>query len=292
MSRSSDVRTTVSRSTDAQNVAPSTVRPAGSVVSTDDARAAVIRDRDRPLAERVAALAGRGPAAASPQAVSRSAESPSVDVAATPVRPMVAAIAGGHAARIDRSTASAPSPVAARGAVSDSPRLIRSARSEQVRPVALPAPRTPVVVGGADVVPSPSPSGSSSGVRRSATTASTSSSSRSRSVSRSASTGAVGAAIVGRADDGGTSASSAVDSAGRSGSRVVRSRSALQRRADRPVHRSTPVVSRSASETAASAPPAPTNADRIELTDHLLEALEDRIMRALERRGGIQRGWF
>jgi hypothetical protein len=32
--------------------------------------------------------------------------------------------------------------------------------------------------------------------------------------------------------------------------------------------------------------------DRVELTDHLLEALEDRIMRALERRGGIQRGWF
>lgn len=31
---------------------------------------------------------------------------------------------------------------------------------------------------------------------------------------------------------------------------------------------------------------------RLDELDHILAALEDRVMRALERRGGIHRGWF
>jgi hypothetical protein len=32
--------------------------------------------------------------------------------------------------------------------------------------------------------------------------------------------------------------------------------------------------------------------DRLDDLDQILAALEDRVMRALERRGGIHRGWF
>jgi hypothetical protein len=73
----------------------------------------------------------------------------------------------------------------------------------------------------------------------------------------------------------------------------VRSQTAIQRRALRPSTSNSTVVSRASTPTnnapvrSGSGP-----ADRFEMTEQLLEALEERILRALERRGGIQRGWF
>jgi len=72
---------------------------------------------------------------------------------------------------------------------------------------------------------------------------------------------------------------------------VVRSRSSLRRRTVTATAASTPVRRTAAPvDTDAVSPPSIT--EHLDSLDQLMEALEDRIMRALERRGGVQRGWF
>jgi len=73
--------------------------------------------------------------------------------------------------------------------------------------------------------------------------------------------------------------------------RVVRSRSSINRRTVTATTASAP-VRRSANPATEDAGGAPSITEHLDSLDELMEALEDRIMRALERRGGIQRGWF
>ena len=73
--------------------------------------------------------------------------------------------------------------------------------------------------------------------------------------------------------------------------RVVRSRSSIHRRTVTATTASAP-VRRSANPSTEDAGGAPSITEHLDSLDELMEALEDRIMRALERRGGIQRGWF
>lgn len=298
---SNDARTTVMRSalpehsrhgvSSAAVAAGSAGAPPASPTSRPDVPPAVL-DRSRPLAERVAALAGRGPAARPSSASVQSSTVAPVTAATMPVRPAVSAIAGGHAGGVDRSTVSRRQ--ASGGATSTSTRLIRSARSDQVVPAPLPAPRMPTIT--PSLAPTSPTAGSpastttgSAGVSRSSqATVRGASGSSSSTVSRSSSTPSVSRSRDdGQVGDGGT------DSPIVNKGRVVRSQTAIQRRALRPSTSNSTVVSRASTPTnnapvrSGSGP-----ADRFEMTEQLLEALEERILRALERRGGIQRGWF
>lgn len=285
--RSADARTTVMRSADttSASASPAAVRPAPSAVTggrSDDIPAAV-RDRSLPLAERVAALAGRG-AGAAPAATPLTSP---VAHATLPVRPAVAAVAGGHAGGVDRSMA--PRPATSRGATTSSTRLIRTGGSDRVVPAPLPAPRTPMVTPSS--APSVSAVAASSGV---STSPSTSSSMAARPTRRqpSASLSRQAASVARQAHHSPVVADESSGAAPTPARRTMRSQTAIQRRAMRASAPTRSVVSREAAP-----PPAPSRSsshhtDQIEMTEQLLEALEERILRALERRGGVQRGWF
>ena len=247
-----------------------------------------VRDRSLPLAERVAALAGRRPAGNRSTSSNTPPRAPSMTQS---IRPAVAAIAGGHAAGIDRSTVFR-SPVS--GAASETIRLVRSARSEHVVPAPLPAPRMPML----------SPSGAASYQPTDGPMASVSpesSAGRSEHVSRQSSpvvrrrealVASPSSSVASARSDAGRDAS--VDrSHSRDSRRIVRSHTAVQRRAARVPVQPTRTVSRAIEsvEPCGGGGESPQD-DRLESTDLLLEALEERILRALERRGGVQRGWF
>ena len=274
VARSEDARTTVMRSesaTDAGNVHQTAVAPAPDANSAagDNDMPAAVRDRSLPLADRVAALAGRGPARRTISTLDRGGVVPSV-APTTQVRPAVAAVAGGHAAGVDRSV----SPTRSTGSMSTSPRIVRLARAEHVVPAPLPAPRTP---GG---LPSEMGRNSVADMTNDARVARNPISDSSAPVQRSAQ------AVTGMHRGDGQTPSP----------RLVRSQTALQRRVNRVVSSPAGIVSRSGcdetSDAESPAGSASAAADRLEMTDQLLEALEERILRALERRGGIQRGWF
>ena len=283
--RSADARTTLMRSADTavSSASPATVRPSASAPTSgqrDDVPAAV-RDRSLPLAERVAALAGRGAGAARTPMPSTS----QVATPTLPVRPAVAAIAGGHAGGVDRSVA--PRTTAARGATTSSTRLTRSGGSDRVVPAPLPAPRAPMVT------PSSAPLAPAATASSATSTPSSATSTGPARRQPSATPSRRAASVARQADRSPAVAGDDPNSeAPTSGRRTVRSQTAIQRRAMRTTAPATTVVSR-----AAAPPPAPSRSgahhtDQIEMTEQLLEALEERILRALERRGGVQRGWF
>lgn len=279
--RSVDARTTVMRSADTTSPSASQAagRPATSAVTggrSDDIPAAV-RDRSLPLAERVAALAGRG-AGSVPAATPLTS---SVARATLPVRPAVAAIAGGHAGGVDRSVA--PRSTTARGASTSSTRLIRTGGSDRVVPAPLPAPRTPMVTPSsapslpAATAPSgPSTSSSTGPLHRQ------SSATPSRRV----------ASVARQADLSRAAVDEPNSTAPTPARRTVRSQTAIQRRAMRTTAPARSVVSRETAPPRAPMRSSSHHTDQIEMTEQLLEALEERILRALERRGGVQRGWF
>lgn len=296
---SDDARTTLMRSAipehatrGASSTLPTSGSPqpsSGSSPYRADVPAAVL-DRSRPLAERVAALAGRGPAAQQPavRQPPATAQTSLVARAATatmPVRPAVSAIAGGHARGMDSSTVSRSQ--TSTGATSTSTRLIRSARSDQVVPAPLPAPRLPMITPSASptAASSVSQSTGSAGVSRSSPAAiRRTSSPPAKTSSSNLRPGGGRAAVHGETDPG------AIHKG-----RVVRSQTAIQRRALRPSTPHTAMVSRAQTEGSAGSDCSGAGgsaSDNSDMTEQVLEALEERILRALERRGGIQRGWF
>jgi hypothetical protein len=191
----------------------------------------------------------------------------------------VAAIAGGHASNVDRSTVHRQ--LTSEGAISGTARLIRSAGSEPVVPAPIPAPRTPSFTPSATPNPADSPPaiGSTPARRETAT------------IRRSTLNAGAGSPQSGR-EDRFSSTGSSDGAPSDTLRRVLRSQTAIQRRATRsPATSTSSVVSRYASIERPAASVSP-QAERLEMTEQLLEALEERILRALERRGGIQRGWF
>jgi len=259
--------------------------PAGDTV------AAAVLDRDLPLAQRVAAL-NRQP---SPD-LSVSTRSDDLVQPTAPIERVPSAVTP--------TTAAATSPMGATAAVQRAdvrrsasgqriPRLTGTRSLQVVQPHALPAPRSAVVMRSVST-DAPEPADRSTvPVRRSESTAPVGASAGSGSAplvyrSASAPARASRASAPAAAPPGDDAAT--VRRAPTNG-RVVRSRSSLRRRTVTATAASTPVRRTAAPvDTDAVSPPSIT--EHLDSLDQLMEALEDRIMRALERRGGVQRGWF
>ncbi|NBU96036.1 MAG: hypothetical protein EBS20_09140 [Actinobacteria bacterium] len=258
--------------------------PAGDTV------AAAVLDRDLPLAQRVAAL-NRQPT----RDLTVSARRDDLAQSTAPTERVPSAVTPTTAAVTSPMGATAVQRADVRRSASGQriPRLTGTRAPQVVQPHALPAPRSAVVMRSAST-DAPEPADRSTvPVRQPESAAPVGASAGSGSaplVYRSASAPAQAPrasapASVSSADDAPT-----IPRAPTSG-RVVRSRSSLRRRTVTATAASTPVRRTAAPvDTDAVSPPSIT--EHLDSLDQLMEALEDRIMRALERRGGVQRGWF
>jgi len=258
--------------------------PAGDTV------AAAVLDRDLPLAQRVAAL-NRQP---SPD-LSVSTSSDDLAQPTNPVDRVPSAVTPTTAAATSPMGATAVQRADVRRSASGQriPRLTGTRSPQVVQPHALPAPRSAVVMRSAST-DAPEPADRSTvPVRRSESAAPVGASAGSGSAplvyrSASAPARASRASAPAAAPPGDDAAT--IRRAPTNG-RVVRSRSSLRRRTVTATAASTPVRRTAAPvDTDAVSPPSIT--EHLDSLDQLMEALEDRIMRALERRGGVQRGWF
>lgn len=254
---------------------------------TGDMVAAEVVDRNLPLAQRVAALnrrptetTARPVPAATPEGLTNGAG----DVVPSAVPPT-------HAAS---TLATAPhSPVRRSPTSGRAPRLTATRSPQVIQPRPVPSPRAAVVMratasGDDGGVVSPSPG------RRVAD--SPSSANSPAPTSSPASRGLVYRSSESRPSQSPVAAPAESETAptirrSPSRGRVVRSRSSIHRRTVTATTASAP-VRRSANPSTEDAGGAPSITEHLDSLDELMEALEDRIMRALERRGGVQRGWF
>jgi hypothetical protein len=257
--------------------------PAGDTV------AAAVLDRDLPLAQRVAAL-NRQPT----RDLTVSARRDDLAQPTAPTERVPSAVTPTTAAVTSPMGATAVQRADVRRSASGQriPRLTGTRSPQVVQPRALPAPRSAVVMRSAST-DAPEPTDRSTvPVRRSESAAPVGASVGRGSaplVYRSASAPARASrpapAVAPPGDDAAT-----IRRASTNG-RVVQSRSSLRRRTVTATAASTPVRRTAAPvDTDAMSPPSIT--EHLDSLDQLMEALEDRIMRALERRGGVQRGWF
>ena len=255
--------------------------PAGDTV------AAAVLDRDRPLAQRVAALNRQPTHNLTALAVSDDLAQSTAPIERVPsaVTPMVAAAIS----PMGTTAASQRSEVRRSASGQRIPRLTGIRPPQVVQPHALPAPRSAVVMRSVTTDAAELPDRSTVPVRRSepaapvGTLAGTGSAPlvyRSASVSRASAPATASS----------TDASATVRRSSASG-RVMRSRSSLRRSTENTNDACTPIQPIATTvDTDAVSPPSIT--EHLDSLDQLMEALEDRIMRALERRGGVQRGWF
>ena len=258
---------------------------------TGEMVAAEVVDRNLPLAQRVAALnrrptettTARPVSAATPDGLTNRTG----DVVPSAVPPT-------HAAS---TLVTAPhSPVRRSPTSGRAPRLTASRSPQVIQPQPVPSPRAAVVMkatasGDDGRVASASPGRRDVGSRPSARLPAPTSTLPSR-------------GLVYRSSDSSDSRPSAVPVAAPTDSdttpmirrspsrgRVVRSRSSISRRTV-PATTTAAPIQRCATTDSAEPNGAPAMTEHLDSVDELMEALEDRIMRALERRGGIQRGWF
>lgn len=257
--------------------------PAGDTV------AAAVLDRDLPLAQRVAAL-NRQPT----RDLTVSARRDDLAQPTAPTERVPSAVTPTTAAVTSPMGATAVQRADVRRSASGQriPRLTGTRSPQVVQPRALPAPRSAVVMRSASTDAPETTDRSTVPVRRSESAAPVGASVGRGSaplVYRSASAPARASrpapAVAPPGDDAAT-----IRRASTNG-RVVQSRSSLRRRTVTATAASTPVRRTAAPvDTDAMSPPSIT--EHLDSLDQLMEALEDRIMRALERRGGVQRGWF
>ena len=260
---------------------------------TGDVVAAEVVDRNLPLSQRVAALNRRPAETSTPPSVSAA-----VGMAAETARHEDDA----PRSAVPPTNAASTAAVATDGAVRRSavgarrPRLTATRSPQVIQPRPMPSPRPAVVMRANSVSGEPSaaptpPSQHDIGVPWSEPLTA--------SMPTSASSG-----LVYRSSDAGRSGTSRPPSATLPDSvpsptirrstargRVVRSRSSINRRTTHATISSAP-VRRSMSPTSEGTGGVPSITEHLDSIDDVMEALEDRIMRALERRGGIQRGWF
>ena len=256
---------------------------------TGDMVAAEVVDRDLPLAQRVAALNRRPTETTTarpvPAATPDGLMNGTGDVVASAVPPT-------HAAS---TLVTAPhSPVRRSPTRSRAPRLTATRSPQVIQPRPVPSPRAAVVMratasgddgGVVSALPGRRPAESSSSANSPAPPPP--STSRGLVYRSSDSSGRRPSPVASPAE------SETAPTIRRSPSRgrVVRSRSSINRRTVTATTASAP-VRRSANPATEDAGGAPSITEHLDSLDELMEALEDRIMRALERRGGIQRGWF
>jgi len=271
-----------------------TVTTAPTSAPVDD----IVRDRSRPLSERVAALAGYpiddlGSPNNSEQLVAqRSIGSAPVEVHGGRAAPVVSRDSVMRSRAEATVSVEAPSVTSPGGRRSTGMTGFRTATPATVAP--LPDVRPSVTA------TAPSPMTNATSIDRQATGRrnSTSGSPLRRSADRPGTHATPSGDVHDHADDTGDAPTQSLPAVARSSTsparprRVVRSRTAIARRDT--VRRSTSETVRreSAPITVEPADRRQSSTERLDQIEELMAALEERILRSLERRGGVQRGWF
>ncbi len=262
--------------------------------SVDD----IVRDRSRPLSERVAALAGHpiddhgSPNNTEQLNAQRSIGSAPVEVHGGRPAPVVSRDSVMRSRAEATVSVEAPSVTSPGGRRSTGMTGFRTATPATVAP--LPDVRPSVTA------TAPSPMTNATSIDRQATGRrnSTSGSPLRRSVDRPGMHATPSGDVHDHADDTGDAPTQSLPAVARSSTsparprRVVRSRTAIARRDT--VRRSTSETVRreSAPITVEPADRRQSSTERLDQIEELMAALEERILRSLERRGGVQRGWF
>ena len=258
----------------------------------------IVRDRSLPLSERVAALAGtptdgHGSSINREHLVAqRSVGSMSVEVPGGRAAPVVSHDSGMRSRADAAVSVTAPASASPGGRRSTGMTGFRAATPATVAP--LPDVRPSITAS------APSPMTNAVSIDRQATARrnSTSGSPLRRSTDRPGVHSTPGVDSRDHADDTDDALTQAFPAVARSSStparprRVVRSRTAIARRDT--VRRSTSETVRreSAPITVEPADRRQSSTERLDQIEELMAALEERILRSLERRGGVQRGWF